>query len=121
MLGQVKVSERGMAMAIQVCRFENGGCAIHRIPYRANHVASAWFDAMGNMMDAEWRRIDSRTTYHVARNGPAWQAIVEVSRPTLQALAAEDARVASRRRTLTDREVAANAPAYVDPDGNPHY
>lgn len=59
---------------MQVSYFHNGGYVVHKITGSFEGRVSAWFDAGGNMLDAEqligWGPDASR---EVKRDGPIWR------------------------------------------------
>jgi len=57
---------------MQIARFSNGGYVVHKIDCPSSDSrCSAWFDADGNILDAE--RIDTRgRSMPVKRGGPLW-------------------------------------------------
>lgn len=59
--------------SIQVCVYSVGGFAVHRITGDFEGKASAYFNADGIMMEAEFIR--GNNSYPVKFAGPAWQDI----------------------------------------------
>lgn len=59
---------------MQHMRFSTGGCVIHKIhPHGYAGRVSAWFDASGRMLDAEY--FDCRNRSRTVRVGtPLWEA-----------------------------------------------
>lgn len=61
---------------MQVCRFTNGGAAIHAINVEGR-MHSAWIDAAGTLLDAEMRDRAGRSR-PIKPGGPRWQALARI-------------------------------------------
>lgn len=59
-------------MSIQKMKFSNGGFVLHRIQGDFSGKVSAWFDDIGELLDAE-QILPSRQCRPIKRNGPIWQ------------------------------------------------
>ena len=67
---------------MQINHFTTGGFVIHKItvPENPNGRYSAWFDAEGNILDAEGYYNRRSGMYHVRRDGSRWQQLARMGK-----------------------------------------
>lgn len=65
---------------MQVSRFSNGGFVIHKAKAGDSVLQySAWYDADGNLLDAEGYNRQYRP-FGVNRDGPVWESLARLGR-----------------------------------------